>query len=663
VPVSTLSNEPPELLVPPVPLSRPVELSLTSIPTSRRSSRLPLPSSRLAEASGLHKIHAVQRAISESRVSKTRIDERRAEHRRTRTTSNNPPDATTRALNAETLTDAEIANILEDVTSGTNWGLHGNNDLDALYPDDPTSLKEAFTSEDGEKWRRGCEEEIASIKKLGVFKLVPRSQAAGRKVMKGKWVLHAKRNAEGVVIRHKSRFVVKGYEAILGVDYKKTASPTMHLETFRIIAHIAAVFRWELHQVDIVTAFLRGKLEEGEEVYMEQPEGFVAEGFEDYIWMLFKRLYGLPQASRIWNKTMHEGVVSLGFKRVRCEYCLYYRKAPDGIVLTGIHIDDFFSAISNALEASRFKSQLASLWEISDLGEAKFCVGIAIDRDLVNRHVYLSQTSLIDRILVTFGMTNANAVATPMEAGLVLSKLASTALTPQEELELKSIPYRKLVGLLMYLAIGTRPDIALAVQKLSQFLDSFNLTHWSAAKRVLRYLAGTRKLKLRLGGHVASDILGFSDASYNSCPDTCISTGAYCFSSGDSGMVSWSARKQKTVAQSSCDAEYIAVSEAAREAMWLRMLTAELELPPLRPTPLLCDNQAANALAEDPSFHARAKHIDVKWHYIRECTENGHITVSYVPSRDNVADILTKPLPGPQFLRLRSFLGLCDYPE
>jgi hypothetical protein len=128
-------------------------------------------------------------------------------------------------------------------------------------------------------------------------------------------------------------------------------------------------------------------------------------------------------------------------------------------------------------------------------------------------------------------------------------------------------------------------------------------------------------------------------------------------------MVSWSARKQKTVAQSSCDAEYIAVSEAAREAMWLRMLTAELELPPLRPTPLLCDNQAANALAEDPSFHARAKHIDVKWHYIRECTENGHITVSYVPSRDNVADILTKPLPGPQFLRLRSFLGLCDYPE
>ena len=456
--------------------------------------------------------------------------------------------------------------------------------------------------------------------------------------------------------------MAKGYEAVYSVDYKKTTSPTMRLETFRIIAHLSAVFGWKLHQIDIVTAFLRGELAQGEEVYMEQPDGFKVEGKEDYVWMLCKGLYGLPQGSRVWNKTMHDGMASIGFLRVPCEYCIYFRKTDDGIIITGIHVDDFLAGTSSDEAAAKFKADLATLWEISDLGEARFCVGIAIERDLANHHIYLSQTALIDRVLVQFKMSDANPVTTPMEAGIILSKFPAAPLTAQEELELKAIPYRRLIGRLMYLAVGTRPDISLAVTKLSQFLDCYNFSHWLATKRVLRYLAGTRTLKLRLGGHVAADIVGFSDASFACCPDSGRSIGAYCFSLGESGVVSWCARKQKTVAQSSCNAEYIAVSEAAREAMWLHMLTTELGFPPLRPTPLLCDNQAALVLAEDPSFHTRAKHINIKWHYIRKCTENSNISVSYVPSRDNVADILTKALPTQQFVRLRSFLGLCNYP-
>ena len=433
------------------------------------------------------------------------------------------------------------------------------------------------------------------------------------------------------------------------------------METFRIIAHLSAVFGWKLHQVDIVTAFLRGVLKDGEEIYMEQPEGFEVKGFENHIWQLNKGLYGLKQGSRLWNQTMHDGMVKIGFTRLRCEYCIYYRKTATGTIITGIHVDDFLSGISTDSEAAKFKLELASLWEISDLGEARFCVGIAIERDLGNRHIYLSQTALIDRILSQFNMTNSNPVSTPMEPGLILSKFPPTPLTPQEELDLKGIPYRRLIGRLMYLAVATRPDIALAVTKLSQYLDCYNFHHWQAGKCVLRYLAGTC-LKLRLGGHVAADILGFSDASYACCPDTARSIGAYCFSIGESGVVSWSSRKQKTVAQSSCNAEYMAVSEAAREGTWLIALLDALDLPQTHAIPLLCDNQATLVLAEDPSFHARAKHINVKWHYIRECTENGSIAVSYVPSRDNVADILTKALPAPQFTRLRSFLGLCSYP-
>src|SRR5882762_3099245 len=211
----------------------------------------------------------------------------------------------------------------------------------------------------------------------------------------------------------------------------------------------------------------------------------------------------------------------------------------------------------------RLQSLKPTLWEISDLGEARFCVGIAIERDLANSYIYLSQTALIDKILEQFNMLSCNPVSTPMEAGLVLSRHSDTPLTREEELELAQLPYRRLVGLLMYLAIATRPDIALAVCKLSQFLAFFNQTHWNAGKRVLRYLKGTRELQLRLGGKDPSSLRGFSDASHACCPDTGRSIGAYCFFFGESGAISWAAHKQKTVAQSTCDSEYIAVSEAA----------------------------------------------------------------------------------------------------
>jgi hypothetical protein len=218
------------------------------------------------------------------------------------------------------------------------------------------------------------------------------------------------------------------------------------METFRAVTHVAAVRGWELHQVDIVTAFLRGKLEPGEEVYMKQPKGFEVEGKEDQIWELLKGLYGLPQGSRVWNKTMNAGMADLGFTRISCEYCLYFRETESGSVLTGIHVDDFLMAVSSLLEASNFKAKLSSIWEIKDLGEAKFCVGVAIERDLINRHVYLSQTALIDKILEQFNMTDCNPVSTPMESGLILSRYSDITPSPEQELKLLNLPYRRLVG-------------------------------------------------------------------------------------------------------------------------------------------------------------------------------------------------------------------------
>lgn len=382
-------------------------------------------------------------------------------------------------------------------------------------------------------------------------------------------------------------------------------------------------------------------------------------GKEDWIQKVFKGLYGMPNAGRVWYTELNGKMLAFGYTRIPCEHCLYYRKSATGSVLAAVHVDDYIAAVSDEMEARRFKDDLRSVWEISDLGIATFCLGIAIERDLALKFIYLSQTALIDKTLSVFKMADSKPVSTPMEPKKALSRIPSSPLSDSDRVALKGFPYRRLVGLLMYIAIGTRPDISLAVGKLCQYLDCYNFEHWEAAKRVLRYLAGTRTLRLRLGGSSDIKILGFTDASFACCPDTRKSVGAYCFTLGTSGFVSWSSRKQSTIAQSTTDSEYISAAESSREAVWLRQLLMSIDFPPTGPTPIMCDNEAANILSGDPAFHSRSKHIDIRYHYIREKCEDESIIMRYIRSEDNVADILTKALPTPQFIHLRKFLGLC----
>jgi len=230
-------------------------------------------------------------------------------------------------------------------------------------------------------------------------------------------------------------------------------------------------------------------------------------------------------------------------------------------------------------------------------------------------------------------------------------------LSPGDSYDLTGIPYRSLVGSLMYLAVGTWPDISFAVACLCQFLDCYRRPHWNAAIRVVRYLKGTRLLTLTLGGSPELDLVGFSDSSHADCPDTLRSTMGYCFSIGGA-VFTWSSRRQKTISNSSCEAEYIALSEASREALWLRQFLREVHLLKPGPSVLLCDNNGAKALSSDPTHHSRSKHIDVRHHFVRERVEDGSLAIWRVPGHDNVADIFTKVLPRPDFTRLRPYLGL-----
>jgi hypothetical protein len=393
-------------------------------------------------------------------------------------------------------------------------------------------------------------------------------------------------------------------------------------------------------------------------MYMEQPPGFAEPGKEDWVMKLLKSIYGMKQASRIWNKTFHDAVQSWNFVRLSCEWCVYIRRSDTGTIIFAVHVDDIVSAASSPEETLRFKQELSSKWEISDLGSAKFALGIAISRNLEQHTVSISQTALIDRVVQQFGQRDAHPVDTPMVAGLQLRRPdKSEPMTPELSDWVDRTPYRSLVGSLMYVAIGTRPDIAYAVGKLASFLDCYRPQHWDAAIRVLRYLKGSRLLSLVLGGTNPLRLLGYSDSDYANCADTSRSIGGYCYTLG-SGMVSWSSRKQRTVADSSCYAEYIALHEASHEAIFLRQLLHGLDLLSPSSTPLYCDNDAASLLTEDHMWHSRVKHIRVKYHYIRDQVSDGEISIARIKSADNTADIFTKALGRSDFTRLRQYLGL-----
>jgi hypothetical protein len=493
---------------------------------------------------------------------------------------------------------------------------------------------------------------------MDVYKLIPRANVPqGKKVHKGKPVFKIKRNEAGKAVRHKVRVVFKGCEQIYGRDYTKTTSPTARMESWRILLHIAANLGWDAAQIDVKTAFLYGLLPEDETQYMEQPRDFEEPGKEDWVWELQRGLYGMKQSGRIWNKTMNENMLKWGFTRLPCESCIYYRKSDTGIVIAAVHMDDFLSIANTKEENNIFKDQLRKTWQITDLGLPRFVVGIAVEWDCENRTVKLSQTALINKIIQQFGHADTTPLSIPMDPGLKLRRIDLKTLSCEDQITLSKLPYRSLIGCLLYLAIATRPDISYAVQQFSQFLDCFSFVHWNAAIRLVRYLKGTRDLKLHLGGPNLIDLIGFTDSDWANCLDTRRSIGGYIWTLGY-GALSWGARKQKTVAASSCEAEYVAAFEAAKECIWLRALLLAIGFLKPGPTKLLCDNNAAINLSEDPLFHVRVKHVDIKYHFLRERVQSNELEVRYINTDDNVADLFTKALDHKKFIRLRGFLGL-----
>jgi hypothetical protein len=391
---------------------------------------------------------------------------------------------------------------------------------------------------------------------------------------------------------------------------------------------------------------------------MEQLPGFEAAGKEDWVMHLMKGLYGMKQASRIWNQTFHKTVTQLGFQRLTCKWCVYRRKSAHGTTIFAIHVNDIITISSLPDENNHFKQQLREHWELSDLGAIKYALGIAIHWNLSNHTISLSQMALIDHIIEQFGQTNAHHVDTPMVTGLqIVCPDKSAPISSTLASWIQRTPFRSLVGTLNYLMVATCPDIAFAVGHLTTVLDCYHLEHWDAAIHVVRYLKGTRLLSLNLGGSNPIRPIGYSDSDYANCPTTSHSIGRYCFSLS-SGMISWASHKQPHMADSSCYMEYISLHDALHEVIFLRQLLEGLSLLPSGPTPLYCDNNAARQLTEDQRWHAKVRHFRVKYHTTRDLIDSNELKVLRVCSTDNAVDILTKSLGHSNFKCLHQYLGI-----
>lgn len=351
----------------------------------------------------------------------------------------------------------------------------------------------------------------------------------------------------------------------------------------------------------------------------------------------------------------------LGFELSKVEPGAFYKHdfERNEHVSIAVNVDDMDIIANTDHVADRFVEDVSKHFKITDLGETHYPLGFEVKRDRAAHTISLNQGSYIDTIANRFNLINTKPIYTPMEPGAVLTK-EQCPKTPREYERMQNIPYRSALGAAWYAATVTRPNVTFALSLLSQFAQNPAKVHWRALQRVIVYLKTTRDHWLVLGGKLDGNSTGgwtgYTDSDWASQPHR-HSISAYIYLAGRA--ISWSSKKQSIIALSSTEAEYIAQTNTAREAVWLRTYWADLTGKPLTsPSRLFSDNQGAIALAKSGSYHARTKHIDIRFHFIHETIENQLISLSYCPTEDMVADILTKALPRQQFEKLHSLLGV-----
>lgn len=510
---------------------------------------------------------------------------------------------------------------------------------------DPMTYKEAMSSEKHHEWAKAINEEIKSIEENKTWTLT--NLPPGRKSIGSKWVFKSKRDENGDITRYKARLVAQGFTQKFGVDYDEVFAPVARSTSLRVLLSVAGKKNYTVKHFDVKTAFLNGKLEEV--IFMRPPAGFNSEN--NKVFELHKSLYGLKQAARVWNLTLHNELLKIGFVQSNADKCLYVFHDSGKVCYLLVHVDDIILASNDNSFLDYLASQIGEKFDLKSLGIVQHYLGIDIERDSSGNFL-MSQSPYIKKIIEAANLSDAKPSKYPLDQGYLKIK-DSEYLKDNDE-------FRKLIGMLLYLTTHSRPDIAASVSILSQKISKPNQTDMNEVMRVIRYLKGTQNLKLRLSHALGEQQLhSFSDANWAEDRESRKSNSGY-FCSVNGGAIAWSCRKQDVIALSSTEAEYVALSETCKETVWLKRLMNFFGDEITSEIIIFTDSQSCMKMIENDKFSNRTKHVHVKYHFTRDLVSQREIKLCYVETENNIADLFTKPLGPAKIRQLREQASLIE---
>ncbi|GJU40835.1 putative RNA-directed DNA polymerase [Tanacetum coccineum] len=552
--------------------------------------------------------------------------------------------------------DLNNMNNTTDVSSSSTLRIHQNHPQSQIIGPTASGVKtrkqlqststphQALFSFIYESWVEAMQEELLQFKLRNVWVLCDLPD--GKRVIGTKWVFRNKRDERGTIIRNKARLVAQGYRQEEGVDYDEVFAPVARIEAIRLFLAFASFMGFSVYQMDVKSAFLYGNITE--EVYVNQPPGFVDPHHPNKVYKVIKALYGLHQAPRAWYERLSTFLLKHGYRRGAIDKTLFIKRDRKDIMLVQVYVDDIIFGSTKTSMVKEFEELMQKEFKMSSMGELTFFLGLQVKQSTAG--IFISQDKYVKDILNKFDFRTIKPATTPIEAHKALGK-------DEEGEDVDVHLYRSMIGCLMYLT-ASRPDIMFAVCLCARFQVTPKVSHMHAVKRIFRYLKHQPKLGLWYPKDSPFHLEAFSDSDYAGDNHDRRSTSGGCQYLGRR-LVSWQCKKQTIVAISSTEAEYVAAASCCGQVLWMQNQLFDYGFNFMN-TDIHIDNESTICIVKNPVFHSKTKHIQIRHHFIRDCYDQRLINVVKVHTDDNVADLLTKGFDLARFNSLVVNIGMMN---